>query len=74
MASQFEQMRMADPEVVLCTIKENRWVALKRSLEEDTLWAMNPKDDIPSGQQIIRLITQEKQLTKPTIDMIITLF
>ena len=74
MASQFEQMRMADPEVVLHTIKDNRCLALKRSLEEDTLQAMDPEDDIPSGQQIIRLIMQEKKLMRPAIDMIITLF
>ena len=60
MASQFEQMRMANPEVVLHTIKDNRCLALQRSLEEDTLQAMDPEDDIPSGQQIIRLIMQEK--------------
>ena len=50
MASQFEQMRMADPEVVLHTIKDNRCLALKRLLEEDTLQVTDPEDDIPSGQ------------------------
>ena len=74
MVSQFEQMRMADPEVVLHTIKDNRCLALKRSLEEDTLQATDPKDNILSGQQIIRLIMQEEKLMRLAIDMIITLF
>ena len=74
MASQFEQMRTADPDVVLHTIKDNRCLAVKRSLEEDTLQATDPEDDIPLGQQIIGLIMQEKKLMRPAINTIITLF
>ena len=72
-AVQFEQMRPADAEVVLHKIKDMRCLALRRSLEEDTVVSMDPEDDIPSGREVIGKITQEK-LSWPAIDIIITLF
>ena len=72
--TQFEQMCLADVEVVMRTIKDMRCLTLRQNMEVDQVTETDPDDDIPSGREVILKLVQEKKLSQAVIDNIISLF
>ena len=67
----FEQMRPADVDIVLQTIKDMRCLSFQQMMESDTVLETDPDDDVPTGHEVVGKLSQTKKLLQPAIDNII---
>ena len=74
MTAQFEEMKNADVKVILKCIKDSSCLTLCQSLEEGWVIKTDPDEDILKGREVASKIMQEKKLSRPAVEHIITYF
>ena len=74
MCSQFDSMQVANISIIIGCLKDPKCVYLWQSLQEDTVKNINPKEETPSGSEVIQKLPLKKQYSGTVKYHIINLF